>query len=119
MLLDRGITPVLAGTNIDRAAGDDLLASVVRPEEIVDLIGKTSLTGLAGLLRSAHVVIGNDTGPVFLSARLGTPTMMVMSSHTDPTMSAPYGPKARWIRHDNLADLPAEEVMAGLGEILS
>jgi ADP-heptose:LPS heptosyltransferase len=118
MLLDRGITPVLAGTNIDRAAGDDLLALSQQSEGIVDLIGKTSLTGLAGLLRSAHAVIGNDTGPVFLSARLGTPTMMVMSPHTDPSMSAPYGPKAAWIRHDNLADLPAEDVMVKLDEIL-
>jgi ADP-heptose:LPS heptosyltransferase len=118
MLLNQRIAPVLAGTNIDRGAGDDLLASTVQSEGIVDLIGRTSLTELAGLLGSAHVVIGNDTGPVFLSARLGTPTMMVMSSHTDPSMSAPYGPKAAWIRRDNLADLSAEDVMAGLGEII-
>jgi ADP-heptose:LPS heptosyltransferase len=119
LLIERGMTPVLAGTDLDRDAGDRVLALTGRSGKIADLIGKTSLMELAGLLRSANAVIGNDTGPVFLAARLGAPTVMVMSAHTDPAMSAPYGPRAAWVRRDNLSDLPATEVMTGLGGIIA
>lgn len=115
-LAEKGIVPVLAGTNLDRQAGDDVLAHAHHADKIIDMIGKTSLMGLAGMLRHADVVIGNDTGPVFLAARLDAPTLMVMSRHTDPTMSAPYGKKASWIRRDNLSDLNALDVIRVLEE---
>ncbi|MCE2517687.1 MAG: glycosyltransferase family 9 protein [Alphaproteobacteria bacterium] len=103
-----GLTPVLAGTAVDRDAGDVIMNAV---PEAIDLIGKTSLMELASLLKSARLVVGNDTGPVFLGARLGAPTIMVMSRHTDPTMSAPYGPCAGWIKRDDIAAISAEMVM--------
>ncbi len=117
--VDKGIIPVLAGTNIDRAAGDEVLAHAARHEQIVDLIGRTSLMALAGLVRDARLVIGNDTGPVFLGARLGAPTLMVMSGHTDPSMSAPYGPKVDWIRRPDLNDLTAADVAAAAFALIS
>lgn len=110
-LLADGIIPVLAGTDIDRMAGDDVLSHCRGADQLVDLIGRTSLTGLSGLLKDASLVVGNDTGPVFMGARLGAPTIMVMSRHTDPSMSAPYGPKADWIKRDDLADLSADDVL--------
>ena len=76
-LAEKGIVPVLAGTNLDRQAGDDVLAHANHADKIIDMIGKTSLMGLAGMLRHADLVIGNDTGPVFLAARLDAPTLMV------------------------------------------
>jgi hypothetical protein len=39
---------------------------------------------------------------------------MVMGSDTDPTMSAPVGKYTGWVRHDNIADVTANEVMARL-----
>jgi ADP-heptose:LPS heptosyltransferase len=48
---------------------------------------------LCQLFRGAAAVIGNDTGPVFLAARMGAPTVMVMGKDTDPLMSAPVGEK--------------------------
>ena len=118
-LIQNGVTPVLAGTKLDRKAGDDVLAQMSHRDEACDLIGKTSLMGLAGLLRDAELIIGNDTGPVFLAARLGRPTLMVMSGHTDPTMSAPYGPKAEWIRCEHLDDLSAADVIQKINEMMS
>ena len=53
---------------------------------------------LARLLRGASFVVGNDTGPVFLAATIGTPTLMVMGPDTDPSMSAPIGIAAARLR---------------------
>ena len=81
------------------------------------MIGKTSLIGLAGLLRHASLVVGNDTGPVFLAARLDAPTVMVMSRHTDPSMSAPGGQKAGWIKDDDITKITPEMVIAKAGDL--
>lgn len=108
MLADEGYTPVLAGTALDRDAGDDIITQV---PEAHDLIGKTNLMELASLLRSSKLAVGNDTGPVFLAARLGAPTIMVMSEHTNPAMSAPVGDKAGWIKRDDISQITPEDVM--------
>ena len=107
-LQSAGLTPVLAGTGVDRDAGDVIMKAV---PDAVDLIGRTSLMELASLLKSAQLVVGNDTGPVFLGARLGAPTVMVMSVHTDPSMSAPHGLRAGWLKRDDIAAISAEMVM--------
>ena len=109
LLHDAGMTPVLAGTAIDGDA-----ASVIKTlvPSCVDYIGKTNLMELAGLMASAELVVGNDTGPTFLGARIGTPTVMVMSKHTDPSMSAPVGASADWLRGDDITAITPEEVMA-------
>ena len=109
MLLEQGLQPILAGTAVDQAAGDIITA---RQPDVLDQIGKTNLTELAALLRHADLVVGNDTGPVFLAARLDAPTVMVMSRHTDPSMSAPYGKRAGWIKDDAITTITPAKVMA-------
>jgi ADP-heptose:LPS heptosyltransferase len=110
-LAGRGFAVALAGTAADRVAIEALRQ--IFPDAI-DLSGRTSLFQLAGLARAADAVVGNDTGPVFISAKIGAPTLMLMSSHTDERRSAPCGPIARWLKRDNLADLTVEEVEAAL-----
>jgi ADP-heptose:LPS heptosyltransferase len=107
-LFKRGITPVLAGTAVDRDAGEVIKASV---PEAIDTIGHTNLMELASLLSNATLVVGNDTGPVFLAARLHAPTIMVMSRHTDPSMSAPFGDHASWIKRDDISTITADMVL--------
>ena len=114
LLLEKGLQPVLAGTAVDQAAGDVITG--LQPQ-VLDMIGKTSLTGLAALLRHADVVVGNDTGPVFLAARLDAPTVMVMSHHTDPTMSAPYGQRAGWIKNDDITAITPQMVLEKSGQL--
>ena len=43
----------------------------------INLVGKTSLRQLASLLKKVDVLITNSTGPMHLSAALGTPTVAV------------------------------------------
>lgn len=44
-------------------------------------IEKTNWTELAGILKRARFVIGNDTGPSHLAAHLGTPGLALFGSH--------------------------------------
>ena len=106
-----GVPPVLVGTAADREAIAIILAAV---PDAIDLCGRTNLAELAGVARRAAYVVGNDTGPTFLAAAVGAPTLMLMSAHTDPRVSAPSGPCARWLKCDDLTALPAEAVIAAL-----
>jgi len=114
-LFESGITPILAGTAVDQDAGEEIKASV---PAVIDKIGQTSLMDLAALLRDAALVVGNDTGPVFLAARLQAPTLMVMSRNTDPSMSAPFGDRAGWIIRDDITTITADMVLDAAEEVM-
>ena len=104
-----GLRPVLGGSEVDRPVTDAIATDC---PSCLNLTGQTDLFSLAGLAARARCVIGNDTGPVFLAARLHVPTFMLMGADTDPAMSAPYGRHARWIKQDRLDDLSFDEVWA-------
>ena len=106
-LKKEGLQPVLSGTEIDRPITSEIAAASA---DCLDLTGKPNLFFLAELVLGSPLVIGNDTGPVFLAARLNVPTLMLMGADTDASMSAPYGKKARWIQKDRLEQLSFEEV---------
>ncbi|MFC7332539.1 glycosyltransferase family 9 protein [Rhodocista pekingensis] len=110
-LLEAGTVPVLVGTAADRDAADRILADC---PGALDLVGRTSLAQLGSLARRAAATVGNDTGPVFLTAAAGCPTLMLMSHHTDPVRSAPWGPRTAWLKRDDLSALPVAEVAAAL-----
>ncbi len=111
-LAARGLPCVLAGTAADRAA---IAALLTAAPAAIDLSGKTSLLELGAIARRAACAIGNDTGTTFLAAALGTPTLMLMSRHTDPRFSAPRtpggGPGARWLKRETLDDLGIQDVL--------
>ena len=54
------------------------------------------LPEFAGLLNSAHVFIGNDSGPSHLAAAVGTPTVAIFGP-TDPRTWGPVGENVRII----------------------
>lgn len=80
---------------------------------VVDLLGKTSLLELLGLLRGAKFVVSVDSGPMHLAAALEVP---LLSIHTwsDPRLVGPYSEMA-WIwqggeiRRQNLDSEPLPE----------
>ena len=108
---DAGQTVVIVGTAADRDAADLVIREA---PHCLDLVGKTDLSSLAALMTVAGTVVGNDTGPVFLAARSGAPTLMIMGPDTDPSMSAPVGARADWIRKESIADIAAIEVADAL-----
>ena len=110
-LMARGRDVAIVGTAADRDAADLVIAEA---PGCTDMVGKTDLASLTTLFASAHAVIGNDTGPVFLAAKTGVPTLMVMGQDTDPDMSAPTGAKAGWVRQDRIENVAPQAVLDAL-----
>ncbi len=110
-LLARGVTVYVVGTAEDRRAIDCVLADA---PDIIDLCGKTNLSELGRLFCGASYVIGNDTGPVFLAAKTGAPTLMMMGPETDPAMSAPNGIAASWLRANPISGITVPAALASL-----
>lgn len=104
-LAERGLASVVVGTGVDQGAIDGVRAAA---PGVVDLGGRTTLFELAAVARQAAVAVGNDTGATFLASAVGTPTLMLMSSHTDPLVSEPWGPGARWLKRDDISDISVE-----------
>ena len=74
-------------------AGDTPLAREIeaaRPDRIRDRTGSTSLPELVQSLRSATIVVTNDTGPMHIGAALGRPVIGLFGP-TDPRLTGPYG----------------------------
>ena len=110
-LMASGRDVAIVGTAADRDAANLVIAEA---PGCTDMVGKTDLASLTTLFASAHAVIGNDTGPVFLAAKTGVPTLMVMGQDTDPDMSAPTGAKAGWVRQDRIENVAPQAVLDAL-----
>ena len=113
-LMATGRDVAIVGTAADRDAADLVIAEA---PGCTDMVGKTDLASLTTLFASAHAVIGNDTGPVFLAAKTGVPTLMVMGQDTDPDMSAPTGAKSGWVRQDRIEDVTPQAVLDALRDL--
>ena len=81
---------VTVGTKSEKPITEKLCASANVP--IVDLAGETNLNELTVLLKSARLVVSNDTGPGHIAAALGSP-MVMMFSWSNPARIYPYGRK--------------------------
>ena len=86
---EQGYLPVIVGGgDLDEQLAEDICRMAELPP--VNMVGKTTLRQLAYVIREAKAAVGGDTGPVHLSAGLGTPTVMVMGP-TDANRNGPYG----------------------------
>ena len=85
-----GIRAVLVGSAGDRAAGADLVAAVRSPAVPIDLIGRTDLAGLAGVLAHCRVLVTNDSGAMHVAAALGV-NVAVMCGPTREHETHPRG----------------------------
>jgi heptosyltransferase-2 len=96
LLLDRfGGTAVIVGT-ADERHGAAALAETIGARAR-SLAGALSPAALFAVLRGARIAIGNDSGPVHVSAALGTPTVAVFGP-TSVEWTAPRGPAVRIVR---------------------
>lgn len=70
-----------------------------------DLGGRTSLTELAGALRSCDLLVTNDTGPMHLAAALGRP-VLALEGPADLRQTRPLGSRARVVGRFDLPCVP-------------
>jgi lipopolysaccharide heptosyltransferase I len=83
--------PIIAtGTAAEKSAVERLKSLANVP--IANLAGRTSLAELIALLKTAKLVVSNDTGPGHIAAALGTPLVLIFG-RANPARIAPYGRK--------------------------
>lgn len=75
-LASHGLHVLLAGGKTDRECANQLVKQL--HGKAINLVGKTSLGGLAEVLRNAIVVITNDTSAVHIGAAVGAPVVCIM-----------------------------------------
>ena len=73
---------------------------------------KRVISEVVAFLRRAHLVVGNDAGPLHLAAALGVPTIGLYGP-TRPERNGPYGPQVRVIQSptERMEDIRVETVL--------
>ncbi|MCP4922599.1 MAG: glycosyltransferase family 9 protein [bacterium] len=105
-LQEAGLTPVFVG------GPDELeLRDQISKTSFKNLIGKTSLGQVAGLIQHAKVWIGNDTGLTHLACLMGCPTVVLWSNAAaNASIFAPQADNAQILSVDDLTDLGVDTV---------
>jgi ADP-heptose:LPS heptosyltransferase len=90
--------------------------------DIINLTGKTSLKGLAGLLKKCKLLVSGDSGPVHLACAVGTPVLAIFRNDI-PAKGAkrwgPCNPGSVVVEKPNLAEITVEEVFEKAKRILN
>jgi len=81
---------VLLGSASEQAPARQFLHQAGVP--VIDLVGKTDLKQLAGIIKTCDLMIANDTGPLHLAAALGTRVLGLYFCSGHFAETAPYGP---------------------------
>ena len=90
LVRERGARCILVGAEGDREAGRAIESSL--PPDIVvnNLIGRTDLRLLIGLLARCHAFVSNDSGAMHLAAAAGVPVTAIFGP-TNEKVTAPIG----------------------------
>ena len=79
--------------------GSDSEASIARQisdgmkQKANNLVGRTDLATLIGIISRCQLLVGNDSGPMHLAAALGVPQVAIFGS-TDEKATGPFNPRA-------------------------
>ena len=107
VLAEQGVQPVVLG-----GAREQALAREIAPA--IDLTGRTDFGDLCDLARGASFAVGNDTGPMHLTAAVGCRSVVLFSDASDPALCAPRGRSVVVLRRPDLTDLDVPDVLAAL-----
>jgi len=86
-----GVRSILVGAASDEPIAREVLARSF--QEVVSLVGQTTIAELAAVIARASLVASGDSGPLHLAAALGRPLVAVYGP-TDPAVHGPYRPSA-------------------------
>lgn len=87
-MLAKDFKVILCGGKAEVPAGHEIEAKA--GVGVNNAIGQTSLLEMAGIIGKAAVVVAGDTGPLYMAAALGTPTVGLFGP-TNPETYAPPG----------------------------
>lgn len=83
----------------------------------ITLLGPKGFLGwfeLAGVIKSAAFVVGNDTGPSHVAACLDRPGLVLFGAHTSAARTGILRDEFRAIEVGDLKDLPVEQVLEAI-----
>lgn len=107
-----GVRVVLVGTAADGHVAAQVLAASAARGRVIDLIGRTDLTTLAGVLVTTRALVTNDSGAMHLAAALGV-NVTAMFGPTNDRETRPLGSaatavltSATWCRPCMLRECP-------------
>lgn len=89
-LAEDGVAAVLVGAEGDRGAGREIESALPPGVTVTNLIGRTDLRQLAGVLARCAAFVSNDSGAMHLAAALGVPVTAVFGP-TDERVTSPLG----------------------------
>ena len=90
-----GVQSVLIGSAMDAVSGCAIESALSDSTTVMNLIGRTDLATLAGVLATARALVTNDSGAMHLGAAIGTPITALFG----PTDERVTGPRtAVWSR---------------------
>jgi heptosyltransferase-2 len=81
---------VLVGAGGDRDAAREIESLLPPDTRVVNLIGRTDLRQLAGVLARCRAFVSNDSGAMHLAAAIGVPVAAIFGP-TDERVTAPLG----------------------------
>lgn len=86
----RGASIVLVGSAADRPTGREIESALPRGVRVANLIGRTNLGQLVGIIARCAAFASNDSGAMHIAAALGVPLTAVFGP-TDERATAPAG----------------------------
>jgi heptosyltransferase-2 len=95
---ERGVVCILVGAAGDRDAGREVESTLPAGVAVVNLIGRTDLRTLAGVLARCSGFVSNDSGAMHLAAALGVPVAAIFGP-TDERATAPLGTHDILVHH--------------------
>ena len=83
--------------------GDEHDADYIKKHltELCELAPETSVKRMSGLIKNCDLIIANDSGPMHISAAIGTPTLGLFGP-TDPKSHKPYSENSDYVINENL-----------------
>ncbi len=87
---ERGAVSMLVGAAGDRDAGREIESTLPQDVRVLNLIGRTDLRLLGGLLARCSAFVSNDSGAMHLAAAIGVPVAAIFGP-TDDRVTAPLG----------------------------
>jgi lipopolysaccharide heptosyltransferase II len=86
-----GVVPVLVGAGDDRVTGREIESSLPAGTRLVNLIGRTTLRTLTGVIARCAAFVSNDSGAMHVAAALGVPLTAIFG----PTNERATSPSSR------------------------
>jgi len=87
---EHGARCVLVGASGDRDAAREIESALPPDIRVIDLIGRTDLRVLVGVLSRCAAFVSNDSGAMHLAAAAGVPVTAIFGP-TDDRVTAPFG----------------------------